>query len=68
MRRFLVGSMTLLWARERAKQNHGYIKSGKEAVRGTWELSSKGKTYYDQLVAELKEIINDKTQKPYKYC
>jgi len=52
----------IAWARERAKQNHGYIKSAKDAGRGTWELSSKGKTYYDQLVAELKETINDKTQ------
>lgn len=54
----------IAWARERAKQNHGYIKSGKEAVRGTWELSSKGKTYYDQLVVELKDAINenDRTQ------
>lgn len=43
----------IAWARERAKQNHGYIKSGTEAVRGTWELSPKGKTCYDQLAAEL---------------
>ena len=26
----------IAWARERAKQNHGYIKTGAEAVRGTW--------------------------------
>jgi len=29
----------IAWARARAKQNHGYIKSGAGAVRGTWELS-----------------------------
>src|SRR4030042_865195 len=54
----------IAWDRERAKQNHGYIKSGKESERGTWELSPKGKTYYDQLVAELKKAINenDRTQ------
>jgi hypothetical protein len=51
----------IAWARERAKQNHGYIKSAKEAGRGTWELTSKGKAYFDQLVAELKETLNEKT-------
>lgn len=49
----------IAWARERAKQNHGYIKSGAGAVRGTWELSGKGKAYYDRLVAELKRTINN---------
>ncbi len=54
------GSMTSLGP-ERAKQNHGYIKSGNEAVRGTWELSGKGKACYDRLVAELKKTINEDT-------
>lgn len=51
----------IAWARERAKQNHGYIKSGNEAVRGTWELSGKGKAYYDSLIAELKKTMNENT-------
>jgi hypothetical protein len=42
------------WARERAKQNHGYIKPAKEAGRGIWELTSKGKEYFKQLLDELK--------------
>lgn len=47
------------WARERAKQNHGYIKSGAGAVRGTWESSGKGKAYYDRSVTKLKRTIKD---------
>ena len=34
----------IAWAREKANQNHGYIKSGAGAVRGTWELSGKGES------------------------
>jgi len=48
----------IAWARERAKQNHGYIKSGKETTRGTWELSTKGKIYYNQLVTEIR-LLDD---------
>lgn len=44
----------IAWARERAKQKHGYINSAKEAGRGTWELSVKGRAYYNQLVTVLK--------------
>ena len=36
------------WARERAKQLHGFIKSAKESGRGIWELTDKGITYYEQ--------------------
>ena len=46
----------IAWARERAKQNHGYIKSAKESGRGIWELSLKGKKYFKQLLDELKKM------------
>lgn len=49
----------IAWARERAKQNHGYIKAAKEVGRGTWELSSKGKEYFEQLLDEFKKLKND---------
>ena len=47
----------IAWARERAKQMHGFIKSAKESGRGSWELTSKGMTYFDQL----KKVLEEKT-------
>ena len=49
----------IAWAKERAKQIHNYMKSAKESGRGTWELSSKGKEYFEQLLDELKKLKND---------
>lgn len=34
------------WAKERAKQNHGFTKSAKESGRGIWELTDAGVVYY----------------------
>jgi len=51
----------IAWARERAKQIHGFIKSAKESGRGNWELTSKGMAYFDQLKKELKENLKEKT-------
>ena len=51
----------IAWARERAKQMHGFIKSAKESGRGNWELTSKGMAYFDQLKKELKENLKEKT-------
>lgn len=50
----------IAWARERAKKNHRYIKLPEESGRGMWELSSKGHSYYEQLVIELSEKVKDK--------
>jgi hypothetical protein len=52
----------IAWARERAKQNHGYIKPAGESGRGLWELTTKGKTYFDQLVKTLKNVQNEEKQ------
>jgi len=35
----------IAWAKERAKQLHGFIKSAKESDRGIWELTDKGISY-----------------------
>ena len=40
----------IAWARERAKQKHGYIKPPTTWSRGLWELSEKGKAYGQELV------------------
>jgi len=36
----------IAWAKERAKQIQGLIKSANESGRGIWELTDKGITYY----------------------
>jgi len=43
----------IAWAKERAKQIHSYVKSAEESGRGIWELTEKGKKYYDELVTTL---------------
>lgn len=48
----------IAWARERGKQRYGYIKIPKLSDRGVWELSSKGKLYYEQLIEDLKKAKN----------
>lgn len=39
----------IAWAKQRAKDIHGYIKSPDESGRGQWELTTKGWEYYEQL-------------------
>jgi hypothetical protein len=46
----------IAWARERAKQIHDYIKPPEESGRGTWELTSTGKKYYEELLVELRKV------------
>jgi hypothetical protein len=43
----------IAWARERAKKNHGYIKPPTTWSRGIWELTEKGKAFYQELVQAL---------------
>lgn len=44
------------WARERAKQLHGYIKPPEESGRGQWELTLSGKDFYAQLVEQIRKL------------
>lgn len=37
----------IAWAKERAKQRHGFIKSASESGRGIWELTYEGIAYYE---------------------
>lgn len=36
----------IAWAKDRARQHHGFIKSAKESGRGIWELTEAGKRHY----------------------
>jgi hypothetical protein len=47
----------IAWARERAKKNHGYIKPPTTWSRGIWELTEKGKAFYQELVQALERRI-----------
>lgn len=53
----------IAWAKERAKQNHSYVKSAEESGRGIWELTEKGKKYYSSLVRELERSVVVKKKK-----
>ncbi len=46
------------WARERAKQRHGYIKPAPKSGRGIWELTEKGKAYFTELQDMMNKIAN----------
>ena len=37
----------IAWAKERAKQRHGFIKSADESGRGIWELTDAGIAHYE---------------------
>lgn len=37
----------IAWAKERAKQRHGFIKGARESGRGIWELTDEGIAYYE---------------------
>lgn len=39
----------IAFAKERAKQLHGYIKSPQESGRGYWELTEEGERYYEKI-------------------
>jgi hypothetical protein len=41
------------WAKERARQHHGYVKSAEEAGWGIWELTNSGKKFANELIKQL---------------
>ena len=43
----------IAWAKEKARQNYGYMKSAGEAGHGTWELTEKGIEYANKLIKKL---------------
>ena len=47
----------IAWAKERARQHHGYVKSAIEAGRGVWELTDNGKKYAEKLIQELEASV-----------
>lgn len=47
----------IAWAKERAKQIYGYIKSPDESGRGVWELTDKGKEHYQYLVKKIQSKV-----------
>jgi len=47
----------IAWAKERARQNHSYVKSAEESGRGIWELTEKGKEYYESLIHKLERSV-----------
>ena len=54
----------IAWAKERAKQIHGYVKSAEESGHGIWELTNKGKEYYQLLIKKLeRSVITRKRRK-----
>lgn len=47
----------IAWAKERAKQIHTYVKSAEQSGRGIWELTEKGRQYYEQLIKKLEHSV-----------
>ena len=47
----------IAWAKERARQNHVYVKSAEDSGRGIWELTKKGKDYYQSLIKQLEGSV-----------
>ena len=47
----------IAWAKERARQHHGYVKSAEEAGWETWKLTSLGKEYADRLIKKLETSV-----------
>jgi len=43
----------IAWAKERARQHHGYVKSAEDAGWGIWELTSSGQEFANQLIKQL---------------
>ena len=46
----------IAWAKERARQHHGYVKSAVEAGYGIWELTSSGKKFATELIKQLESM------------
>ena len=47
----------IAWAKERARQNDGYVKSAGEAGHGTWELTEKGVEYANHLIRKISSRV-----------
>lgn len=47
----------IAWAKERARQHHGYVKSAEQAGWGIWELINSGKEYADKLIRQLEASV-----------
>lgn len=47
----------IAWAKERARQHHGYVKSAEQAGWGIWELTNSGKEYADKLIKHLEASV-----------
>lgn len=47
----------IAWAKERARQHHGYVKSAEQAGWGIWELTHSGKEYADKLIKQLEASV-----------
>ena len=43
----------IAWAKEKARQNYGYVKSAEEAGYGIWQLTEKGIEYANRLIIKL---------------
>lgn len=41
---------TIAWSKERAKQNHDYVKSAKDSGRSNWELTPTGIQFAETLI------------------
>jgi len=46
----------IAWAKERARQHHGYVKSAEEAGWGIWELTSSGEKLAKELIQKLESM------------
>jgi len=44
------------WAKERARQHHGYVKSAKEAGWGIWQLTPSGSNFAQKLIQKLESM------------
>ena len=47
----------IAWAKERARQHHGYVKPAEQAGWGIWELTNSGKEYADKLIKQLEASV-----------
>ena len=47
----------IAWAKERARQHHGYVKSAEQAGWGIWELTNSGNEYADKLIKQLEASV-----------
>jgi hypothetical protein len=47
----------IAWAKERARQQHAYVKSAEQAGYGIWELTSSGKEYAEKLIKQIETSV-----------